>query len=212
MSSRDFARLVSHPHFVEWCGFETTTAKLQQAGWEIAAEQDWASMGIRLMLRHEGHQMQAITAAVDFYRHAMMLDPRAEYRMMPDPHDPDRGRLRFRVIRMARVLQFGFHGDEDVVEHFAETWKLVDAEPQIATHKVVSMNDLNIFATPLTRTEELIVDPADVGAILEKIKAAQRPEQERIRARQRLRESREGMMIDAQPQMNFHAQILSIAA
>jgi|SRR6185437_1258469 len=198
MGHSDFPRLVSQPHRVIWAGWETTTPRLQQAGWEIAAEQDFTRYGVRLVFRHQQMQCTAITDSVDFYHQAMM-----NYRDRFDPSaDP---RLTFHVVRMAQHLHIGF------VEE-APKFRLVDAQMQMVAHQVRDIEDLGIFATPLVRTQELIVDESEVSAILAKLVEAQKPEQERIRDRKRLRERREGLELGAEPQMKFHAQLLSIAA
>jgi hypothetical protein len=198
--------MVSMPHKVSWCGFETTTPRLQQAGWQIAVQYDPAYMGIRLVMKHEGMQCQAVTNQVDYMR--ALHSSHSLYVRHLGPNGEDSAILHFHVVRMAHRL--GFTVFENVEGSFVRSWSAIDAMPQMV--KNVGLDDMQIFATPLTRTEELIVDPNDVASILEKIRQAQLPEQKAIRARERLRESREGLRVDAEPQMNFHAQILSIAA
>jgi hypothetical protein len=88
-------------------------------------------------------------------------------------------------------------------------FRQIDAEPQYVEQIVERIDDLKIFTTPLIRTEELIVEPSTVAAMLEKIREMQVPEQERIRQRERLREAREAMEA---PRQTFHAQIISIDA
>jgi hypothetical protein len=86
----------------------------------------------------------------------------------------------------------------------------IDAKPQMVRMTRKSIDDFQIVATPLARTQEIIVEPATVAEMLEKIKAMQVPEQAAIRARNRLRESRESYDIDSSPRQIFHAQIISI--
>lgn len=204
MARSDFPRLISEPHFVNFGGFESTTSRLQQAGWEIAAEQDFTRYGVRLLLRHQQLQCTAITDTHDFMRLSMMqMDSYGGGRDLGNP----RGHLlRFNVVRMAYGIQMAY------VEEYPPAFMPIDAQMQFTRKIVQDVEDMGIFATPLVRTEELIVDESEVSAILAKLVEAQKPEQERIRDRKRLRESREGLMLDAQPQMKFHAQILSIAA
>jgi hypothetical protein len=92
------------------------------------------------------------------------------------------------------------------MDNFAN-FRQVDAEPQFVNQEVKSIEDLKIFVTPMTRTEELIVEPSTVAAMLEKIREMQLPEQERIRQRERLRTAR----VSEEPlRQQFHAQIISI--
>lgn len=201
MARSDSSRIVSYPHHVIWAGWETTTPRLQQAGWQIAAEQDFVRDGIRLVMRHEQMQCTAITNVVGFYQQAMNMSYGR-----PDVHyDP---RLTFYVVRMAQLGGLAIEVDP----HHSPDFSLVDAQMQMTRREIKNIEDMGIFAVPLVRTQELIVEESEVSAILAKLIEAQKPEQERIRDRKRLRESREGLMLDAEPQMKFHAQILSIAA
>lgn len=203
MARSDFPRLLSQPHRVVWAGWETRTTTLQQAGWEIAAEQDFQRWGIRLVMRHQQMQTVAITDSQDFQRVAMMNRPGQHWAA----EDPRAYLLTFHVVRIAHDMAFQ-------IEHTMRTpdFRLIDAQSQLCHREVRNVEDMGIFATPLVRTEELIVDESEVSAILAKLVEAQKPEQERIRDRQRLREKREGLSIGHEPQMKFHAQILSIAA
>jgi hypothetical protein len=195
-------RLLSAPHRVIWAGFETTTARLQQAGWELSARQDFTGFQVGLAMRHQDFQCIAYTNVVDAHR-LMMHDPR----MMDDGRD---WFLTFKVMRMADLnahrieFTYGCNPFEDYYP--------IDAKPHLVCKQIERLEDCVVFGAPMVETKELIVDEAEVSSILAKLVEAQKPEQERIRDRNRLRASREGMLMEAQPQRKFHAQILSIAA
>lgn len=198
--------MLSMPHRIHFGGFEATLPRLQQAGWEISAEQSYMRDEVRLALRNETMQFYGVThpARIDFYRYRAM----AQYRV-----DPREFIIDFHVARMSHKLMVDYVGAESGKLPM-QAFEPIDAQPQwsgirTSTH---DMESLGIFATPLTRTQELIVDPNDVAALLDRIKDLQRPEQEAIRERRRLKESREGMLLDGMPRQVFHAQILSIAA
>jgi hypothetical protein len=108
----------------------------------------------------------------------------------------------FRVVFMANDITVVTY---DNLSQFSP----IDAMPQFTMQERKSVDDFGIFATPLARTEEIIVEPETVMQLLEKIKAMQSPEQAAIRERNRSRERRMGEPIQRQ---QFHAQILSIAA
>jgi hypothetical protein len=93
-------------------------------------------------------------------------------------------------------------------------FRSIDAYPQVTTSQIKSIKDMSLFAVPLARTHEILVDPAQIGSILEQIRVAQLPEQEAARARQQLREARHSYNLLDEPitHQNFHAQIMSIAA
>ena len=146
-------------------------------------------MEVRLALRNQRAQMYGITngVPVDFFRFR---------EDMP---------LEFHVIHMANRVTVQMMGD-------LSSFKPIDAMPQMVLDERKDIEDFGIFATPLVRTEEIIVEPKTVESLLAEIKKLQDPEQSAIRARDRMRQNREGMLFDAMPRQKFHAQILSIAA
>ena len=70
-------RILSQPCEVFWAGFRSNTYLLQQQGWEIAAEQDYANMSIRILMRHQDLKLFALSRRenFDFYRHAGEYTP-----------------------------------------------------------------------------------------------------------------------------------------
>jgi hypothetical protein len=188
-------RVLSQPARVWWAGFQSDTLRLQREGWELAAEEDVEYGRIRLMLRHREMRLYALTneTAFDYYRqHEHGARPLEFYVVQASPN--------FQVREMAAVPTY-----------FAK-FQQIDAQPQVQEEwHVRSIEDFKIFATPLVRTEELIVEPETVAAMLEKIRKMQAPEQARIRAKERLAAAREHMPIGIYPRQTFHAQILSIS-
>jgi hypothetical protein len=178
---------------VHWAGWESDTYTLQQNGWELSAEQDVRMMALRIALRHKAMQCVAVTS--------LFTDFRYEY-YAREPID----------VPFLNIQYFATRMSVQVMERQWPNFQPIDAAPQFLSDTTVkSFEDLKWFATPLARTEEIIVDPLEVGAMLEQIRKMQAPEQERIRQKQRLAASREGMSIDAMPRQQFHAQIISIA-
>lgn len=184
-------RLLSAPIEIYWGGWAATTTQLQQAGWEISAEQEIEYATLTLALRHRDFKVYALTERIplDYFRHASSSIPPA---------------LRLRVRYMANNLQLNIV-QSDGFEKFAP----VDAYPQMVNRQAKSIEDFKIFATPLVRTEEIIVDPPRVEELLEQIKKMQAPGQAEVRERTRIRQAREtGQPVERQ---KFHAQILSFA-
>lgn len=186
-------RILSRPAEVWWSGFRATTLTLQQAGWQIAAEEDCHGSRIRLMLKHDDLRLYALTNVRewDYFR-----------------QDREQAPLVFQVAHAAPRIECR------VTAEIGAGWanfQQIDAAPQFIEQRIQTPEQLRIFATPMTRTEELIVEPQDVAAMLEQIRKMQAPEQARIRAKERLAASREGMDIQVMPRQHFHAQIISIA-
>lgn len=181
-------RILSQPCEVFWAGFRSNTYLLQQQGWEIAAEQDYANMSIRILMRHQDLKLFALSRRenFDFYRHA------GEY--TPPPI--------FYVNNCATRYEV-----TSIMDRF-ENFKQIDAAPQFVSTERKSINDLGIFVVPMVRTEEIIIASSDVSAMLEQIRVMQSPEQKAIRDRERSR-SNQGRVPGTMPAHKFHAQILS---
>ena len=192
--SGNFGRILSRPAEVWWAGFRSNTYELQRSGWEIAAEEDPRECRVSLILRHKQMALYAITDRPEYDYHRSM------HHEGPLPL--------FRVVQCAPNIQFR-HMATMVSQYQFDNYRQIDAMPQYTAEAVKSIEDLKIFSTPLVRTEELIVEPQTVAAMLDQIRQMQIPEQERIRARERARERRESY--DVAPQQTFHAQIISLS-
>jgi len=86
-----------------------------------------------------------------------------------------------------------------------ESMQWTETEPFFTQVRDCFFHEMPLFmelAKPAA--QELIIDPADVGRILEMVHKAQAPEQAEIRARNRRREK--------ENPMRLHAHILSLAA
>lgn len=196
---RDAPRLLSRPMGVEWAGWRTDTRRLQQAGWEIAVEYDMYRHSYRLLMRHRMIKLYALTNMLDLARH-INDDYTLSLANVPV----------FNVVAVAPSLH-----SITVPGLSFESFQQIDAQPQLCTHRIERVEDTNIFAVPLTRTQEILVDKADMTVIehLEAIKKLQSPKQQEIRDRI-LHEGTnpEGCAPEAKPRMNVIAQLVSVAA
>lgn len=174
-----------------WAGWETTTTKLQQAGWKLSAEQDFYGNRMRIAMSHEGMRLLAVTPAFDF----RYMDAISDYRYLHD--------VQAQVVQaMGREVFIHEHGSVDW------SFKDIDAQPTFTSNKITKLEDLAHFAAPLVRTREIIIPEENVEDMLERILKLQQPARTE-RLKEQLR-SPEGLA--AVPQQKFHAQILSIAA
>jgi hypothetical protein len=180
-------RVLSSPIPVWWAGFETTTTRLQQAGWSLSAEQDFPRYRVRLAMRHDGARLYAVSRWVDADFQSYHTDP-GYRREFPG----------FQIAFMAPEIEVLRMVDD------LSAFDPIDAYPQIATTDIKRIEDFGIFATPLARTEEIIVEPKDVMQLLDEIKRLQAPGQADIRRRERSRG-------EVSQRQQFHAQILSFA-
>lgn len=185
-------RILSQPCRVIFAGWESTTTRLQQAGWQLSAEQDFNRMAIRLALKFEPARLFMLAEAQEWDLYQAGSNP---YR---DGHPPT-----FRIR----------HAASDMYVQLMESsfdFRPFDAVPQFTSVARKSIEDFGIFAPCLTRTEEIIVEPATVAGLLEQIKSLQAPELDAIRERNR-QADRRGVSEPMQ-QQRFHAQIVSLAA
>jgi hypothetical protein len=185
------ARILSRPHRVVFAGFESTTTRLQQAGWELAVEQSFLDMRIRLALRFEPARLYLMADAqhLDFFRYASYA--------LDEP-------LTFHIRQCAS------HMTVQLMEtSFA--FQPIDAVPQFTEAPRKSIEDFGIFAAPLARTEQILIEPQSVAQCLEQIRKLQAPELAAIRERNRRRND-EGATVQPIPRQTFHAQVLSLAA
>lgn len=192
----------SRPHPVFWAGFKSNTFALQQAGWEFSASQAPELDGVGLMMRHRGLGMVASTNLVP-----MMHFYQSGYAM----HDPNAIQP-FHVQWLTdRNPQFQYINPPDYLEYCQP----VDMKPQLMQQSEVrTLDDMNIFANVcMARTTELIVDPDDVSAMMDRILELQDPaRQERFKRMVQEQKDPGRVRSDPMPRQQFHAQIVSIAA
>jgi hypothetical protein len=185
---RDDSRLLSRPHRVHFAGFESSTYRLQQAGWQLSAEQSPRDGRLGLVMRHQGAG-------------CYMMADEVRFNFMSSLRSEQEYELDFQVRRCSSditVIQsnMGFGGFEPI-----------DATPQFVTTERKSIKDFNIFASQLVRTEEIIIEPQSVAECLDLIRKMQAPELAAVRKRNLDRDR-----MDPINQQNFHAQIVSLAA
>jgi hypothetical protein len=182
----DLDPVLSRPHRVFFAGFESTTTRLQQAGWRLAAEENAYQERLTLVMKHWdlGLYMLADTLRVDFYAARRRGEP-----------------LAFHIRYVAEKLQAVRCTDVDFADFHA-----IDARPAFRLEEPKSIEDYRIFAAPLVRTEEIIVEPQSVAHCLDIIRKLQAPDLAAIRKRNAAREN------EAVNQTKFHAQIMTLAA
>lgn len=185
-------RILSRPHPVIWAGFRSDTQQLQQAGWELSASQRYEDDSVGLVMRHKVMGIHAVTNAVP--NRLYDLHPQAVQTFHVN-YLTDRG-IQYRTFNMPDWLP---------------ACQPVDARPQMV--EVKSIEDMQLFAGCMARTNEIIVEPDDVATLMERILAIQKPGAQ-AHYEQVLRNSRAAgsLMRGAGPRQAFHAQIISLVA
>lgn len=189
-------RLLSAPHRMLWAGWESTTSQLQQMGWEFSAEQEFYRYAVRLAFRHQEYKVRGISEWIGAH-HVMAIDQHVARYGGP-------------------ALTFQCHVASDLIMTAPldlRAFTAIDAMPQMQTITRENMRTiedaLGIFAKPLVRSTEIIVDPKSVQEAMDMLLKVQNKELTEIRQREKQREAREQLHA---PRQVFHAQIISLAA
>jgi len=189
-------RILSKPMPVRWAGFESNTFRLQQAGWEFTAEQCFERMATRLMMRHKQFGMYGCTDTVDTDFFASQHSDHWQAVYFP---------VQWMTGGTCQVMR--------ITDNFS-AMQPVDMQPSfVDTEKWESIEECVMFGAPLVRTNEIIVDPDDVAAMMERILTLQKPGAQ-AHYEEKLREmQRPGQLVkDLRPQQNFHAQVISLVS
>lgn len=187
-------RILSRALRLRWAGWETNTVELQRNGWQLSVEQDVNRDRMRIALMHADMRMLAITDRFPFdYKAAAFDQVRDGYldRMVAPV---------VRAIAQEMFVEKGGYTTDPISFH------AIDALPTIVQSVITKLEDLAHFATPLVRTQQIIIPEDTVPDLLAKILKLQQPS--RI---ERIKDDIAGYEIGAEPQRKFHAQILSFA-
>lgn len=167
---------------VVFAGFTSDTYRLHGAGWQIAVENEDYSGISTMVLRHEKLGVAAYARCMDYQNRLMRSRASTFQAQYMQDHYP----LTYVVEQMARGVLMRGVNIHTQVSGFA----LIDPTPKMLMMEEQDIYNLPAFAAASAPTpaEELIVDPADVSAMLDMIRKAQSPTQAEIRARARRRE------------------------
>lgn len=196
MSPRDFTgRLLSDPVEIYWAGWRSNTQTLQNNGWQLSALEDYAQDAMVIALRHEEWGMEGMTRVLNEWRNRGSIGAPRQHFLPPLRVGMRAFAREVRVTLMSSDLRPGFHP--------------IDAQPQFYMgDRIETLGDLAHFATPMARTQELIIPAADpsVDELLARILEKQQPAREDY--------YRKVAHLDGQkvgPQVKFQAQILRAA-
>ena len=182
--------LQSRPIRTYMLGLSSDTLTMQNAGWEFSAEQDLSRMTLHIIARNKNARLYAVAHDhFDYFRAAD--DPQFFYGLT----------INFNLIcsNLTATLNVPSMRHEPV-----------DMLPRTIERR--DIEDYKIFATPLVRTNEIIVPESSVDDLLKMILEKQEPEQTKYYKQQLERKRLEGEVIEPLPEQKFHAQIVSIAA
>lgn len=169
---------------VEFAGFSSDTFTLQRNGWKIAVEELWHDESSTIVIKHEAAGVVGYGRCRDFrsrLRHAR--ESTIGYYSFAEAEPPP---ITYTIERLSQGL---IVRGENIVSGFAGMG-LIDATPSCIMLDEFDLFNLPAFKSAIAQPtkEDLIVDPADVSAMLEMIRNQQAPIQAEIRERARRRE------------------------
>lgn len=181
---------------VWWAGWRSNTRQLQRHGWRFAVEDEWHRNEVRMFLQHERFGWTGYARAQRAYAG---LGSRFEREYLQNPLQA------FEVYAMS-APDLMVSVDAGPLKDFIH----VDMMDRLIEPRGVKRRPVAGLFTPwVQEAQELIVEPATVAELLDKIKAMQAPQLAAARERNRLREAREGRPVAGE---RVVAQVLTLAA
>lgn len=185
--SADFNRLLSSPLTLYWNGWTTTTAQLQQAGWQLSCVQDvsFNSLQIALKLEQGGPPIYGMSdrIAFDYMRNLRDFAYSAT--------------IRVNIRSIAHAVY------REMFNNGAKGFSPINADPMYSTQsRTQSIEDFAHFAPAIRPENQIIIPDESVEDLLIKINQMQEPERQAHLKRELQREK------DNNP-MTLQAQIIS---
>ena len=163
---------MSRPIRVLFQGWESTTVRLAQSGWDIAVQMDFDYY-------HDGHRVLFGNKNLRLYGLSDMVRLRL---MQGATYDMREEREVIQVNHIAPNIEtIRMHTDVSM-----DRFRQVDAIPEVMEHTVTDVDSMNIFKWKDEQpVEQFIIEQADMTVVehLEAIKKIQQPKQQQIRER-----------------------------
>lgn len=199
----NYHRISSPVTKVLWAGWESDTLRLQQAGWEVSAEQSIERLNYRFAFKHPNYRIYGLTNLIkydnfyDAYMHGQFVNE-----LPPLTIQYMASRMEIRLLDNLTKFQ------------------PVDCVPNLSINEQIkSIEDFMIFR-PIAKEGEIIVAPETVPELLDLIIKKQDPKQKELRElkrkqwRQFTREINEGTVVNFEqefdPRKNIVAQLITV--
>lgn len=174
-------------------GMESTTTRMQQAGWEFSVDERVEYNELQMVARNVNARMYALSNRIPHHYFASLpeRDRMLEHMVIEFPMVANQ--LVLNVAMQAEAMNFN---PMDAIPQYVDTGR-----------KQMNIEDLGIFAAPLVRTKEIFVPEESVGELLDRI-LEYKEDVDPAYARMK---HREGELIAQEEPQKFHAQIISLA-
>lgn len=178
---------------VRFAGFTSDTLTLQQAGWQVAAQQDVERGSVGLCLRHKSG-WYAVTNHVG-YSELLRSSLREPMRSMLVNYGSGEFALTFDVVTFSSDVRMAY-----MVQPSSVAWNAVDCFPQATAMSVHEhkLEDLVPFLPLNHNAEQIIVAPESVPQVLDLLLKCQAPAAAERRQRDKARAWCEAAQIQAQ--------------
>lgn len=171
--------MFGEPIRLHWCGWESDTRRLSQAGWDISAHQGFDERMLQLTVRYprENYPVYGMGTPIEYN-----YSDRFYHEFHRGPLRQDRHMIQMEM-QLAHQIQFrGYNTPE---------FYPVDPEPSMLMEpEIRNIEDLAWFRTLPDRREDLIITPPTMQELMQTILDKQAPDQKGIRERARQRNNR----------------------
>ena len=170
---------------VLWCGFESSTYRLSQSGWDVAVHYNPSYLAYQMFFRHQMMSLSAIT------------DERTFQDLMSY-------KVPFQVQAVAPRIDV--HSIPVVQNLGSNQWRQIDCTP--TSREIHELNPENIFRYA-KQDDELVVDKADLSVVehLEAIKSLQSEKQKELR--EKARHAKQGMTVHMDANPNVKREVIA---
>lgn len=172
--------LLSYPIPVRFAGFQSTTAQLQEAGWDISLREEiTCERTVSIIMQYERGGIYGVSQSINYIAMELL------YSMEKGNLEPLKA-LCFDIQYIGSGVQF--YRIPIVGNSFLADFRPIDASPQMTT--IEHPEDFSLFKK-VDPSKDVLIDPNDVPGLMEMILKAQKPQQEMLRARERSRKNLE---------------------
>lgn len=173
--------ILSLPIDVHMAGFQSNTFALQNAGWELAADQDIRYQKLWILIRHPMWKLAGFSQPIDF-----------DYFYYAQASRFSGARIDIKSLRSQDSFRFV------EVNSNISSFLPIDATPEFVYREEKSLMDFKIFKT-IDHMKDIVVEPSSVPELMEHILRLQSPKQAEIRERVRKEKAREDFWNSAEP-------------
>lgn len=152
-----------------WAGWTASSMSLQNAGWQLAVEEEIYNGSIRVAMRHPQHVVRGITEFMPEDAYRELNASRRHLGVIP--RGPQLN------TQLANALQLR------IVETAMPDFNAIDCQPQLVEYQERTLDDFKMFPPVSYNVDQILLEEASMAQIIEAALSKQSPKQEQIRKR-----------------------------